>query len=105
MKVFTLALTMFTIANFGYGDIIFYDRFTKVATLLFFVYLYLVSVDQWVRLRSIRLPIAIMASVVAFYFALTVMVELRAHLYDPELVFGNMFIKGIDSFKDWGQHR
>ena len=103
VKVLTMALTMFTIANFGYGDIIFYDRFNKVATLIFFVYLYMASVDHWPRLRGIQFPLAIPVAILAFYFALTVMVELRANLYDPNLVFGNFFRQGADMFKQWGK--
>lgn len=96
MKVLTFAFTLFTVANFGYGDIMFYERFTKCAILMFFSYLYIVSVTQSKQVERSSLILAILTCVVAFYFALTVLVEQRNYLFSATLIFGNFLNYGRD---------
>ncbi len=89
--LFYMFLTLFTISNFGYGDLIFYDRFVKVAVLMLYSYLFVVSVIYNNQIVNGRLLLLLVLIVPLAYAILTPLVEQRAYLFHTELFFGSLF--------------
>ncbi|MDO4510832.1 MAG: hypothetical protein Q4B68_03320 [Bacteroidales bacterium] len=90
-QMFALVLMMIAIANFGYSDYLFYERFTKFATLVAYSYLFLLlanPVNQWV-FKHTSLKIVLMV-IVALSIAI-VLVQQRAIISDINLWLGNYF--------------
>ncbi len=104
--LFTYALTLYTVANFGYGDLIFYDRFYQAAILFFYTYLFAMTFVHADRIKN-KVPIfAIFVIPPMLYAAATQLVEQRQYLFHIDLIFGNFFTdwdgnmqQGIDY--DW----
>lgn len=89
--LFTYALTMFTVANFGYGDLTFYDRFYQVAILFFYTYLFAMSFIHADRINHKVYLISIFVLPAVLYAAATQIVEQRQYLFHLDLIFGNFF--------------
>lgn len=85
-------LTLYTIANFGYSDISFYTRFFKASLIFFYAFLFVLSIENYEKIKGISLIIIFVALVPLLYEIATVLVEQRAHLFNKELFFGNFFI-------------
>lgn len=87
---FILLLT--AICNLLYENIIFFQRFYKMSTVLFFAYLFLVvqkQEQQWIKREySLLIPLAL----VIFYSILTAIVEQRDVLLSSDLWFGNFIL-------------
>ena len=102
----TFAMTLFTIANFGYGDLIFYDRFYQAAMLFFYTYLFSMSIIYADRIKNKVSLIALFVIPPMLYAAATQLVEQRQYIFHLDLIFGNFFTawdgnmqEGIDY--DW----
>ena len=92
MSIFFYSLTIFTLVNFGYTELIFYDRFLKMCVLLIYTFLFMVSYENYEKLKGVSLIIMMISAVPMLFAILTPLVEMRRHLYSPELLFGNFFI-------------
>ncbi len=89
--LFYMFLTLFTIANFGYGDLIFYDRILKAAALMLYSYLFIVSCVYNSQIINGRLLLLLLLMIPLLYAIATPFVEQRAYLYHIELFFGSIF--------------
>lgn len=87
----TFALTLFTIANFGYGDMTFYDRFYQASMLFFYTYLYAMVVIHADRLKNKVYLISIFVLPPMIYAFATPFVEQRAYIFHLDFIFGNFF--------------
>lgn len=87
-----LALTLYTIASFGYGDMIFYGRFLKVGVLAFYTYVYIMAVKSWRHWNKYNIFLLLIAGIPFAYSFFMAFVQLRHFFFYPELVFGNFFI-------------
>ncbi len=85
-------MTLYTIANFGYSDISFYTRFYKASLIFFYAFLFVLSFENYEKIKGISLIIIIVALVPLLYEIATVVVEQRNNLLNKELFFGNFFI-------------
>ena len=85
-------MTLYTIANFGYTDISFYTRFYKASLIFFYAFLFVLSFENYEKIKGISLIIIIVALVPLLYEIATVVVEQRNNLLNKELFFGNFFI-------------
>ena len=92
MSIFFYSLTIFTIVNFGYAELIFYERFLKVAVLLLYTFLFITAYENYDKLKGVSLIIMMISAFPMIFAILTPLVEMRKHLYKPELFFGNFFI-------------
>lgn len=86
------ALTLFTAANFGYVDLIFYSRFFEASILILFSYLYIVSVKNSPKLASKSYLIIILGCMTFLYGIASPMGQVREYIMQPELIFGNFFM-------------
>lgn len=89
--LFYVFLTLFTIANFGYGDLIFYDRILKSAALMLYSYLFIISYVYNDRIVNGRLLLMLLLMLPLAFAILTPLVEQRAYLFHIELFFGSLF--------------
>ena len=87
----TFSLTMFTVANFGYGDMTFYDRFYQAAILVFYTYLFSISVKNANQISHKVYLISIFVVFPMLYAAATQIVEQRQYLFHLDFIFGNFF--------------
>lgn len=91
-KLFYYAVTMFTIANFGYGDITFYTRFLQAAVLAFYSYLFIISVKYKNYTKNWNLTLFFIACIPFIYSLASAFAQIRAYFFHYELLFGNMFM-------------
>ncbi len=89
--LFYVFLTLFTIANFGYGDLIFYDRILKSAALMLYSYLFIISYVYNDRIVNGRLLLMLLLMLPLAFAILTPLVEQRVYLFHIELFFGSLF--------------
>lgn len=87
----TFALTLFTVANFGYGDMTFYDRFYQAAILIFYSYLFAMSVIHADHLKRNVPLISIFVLPPLLYALATQLVEQRSFIFHLDFIFGNFF--------------
>lgn len=90
--LFYMFLTLFTIANFGYGDMTFYERFLKVSSLFLYAYLFLTITCNYAVFKksfSLLLMLVVFPTVLG---VITPLVSQRAYIFHSELFFGNMFM-------------
>ena len=92
--LFGLGLTIITIANFGYGDRVFYERFFKAGVLIFMAAVYAFSVVK--QGRNQNLTLVLFAFGVVAYTMLVAIVQQRNFLFDANLIFGNFFMSDVD---------
>lgn len=103
--LFTFALTTYTVANFGYGDLTFYDRFYQIAVLFFYTYLFALSFIHANRIHHKLYLISIFMLPPMLYAAATQIVEQREFLFHLNLFFGNFFSvwdSTVETVKDFG---
>ena len=93
--LFTMFLTGYTISNFGYGDIIFFDRFMKVSVLMLYTYLFIVITKNYHMVSGYNIIFMIVVFIPLLYSILTPLVSQRALLYHIDLFFGNFFTTGL----------
>ena len=101
------ALTMATFANVEYADITFYDRFFKVAVLLFAIFIFVTAVDNKQLLNGHSAFLIAYSTVVLAFEVVTQFWEVRIGYMHLELWFGNFFMNwhgGFDEFSHakWG---
>ncbi len=92
-KLFFFAMTLFTIANFGYADMTFYTRFTQGSVLAFYCYLYIISVKYKDRLQKYKFSLFLLALIPAIYSISVAFAQVRDYIFHTELIFGNMFME------------
>lgn len=92
LKLFFFAMTIISIANFAYAELIFYDRFMKIGVLMFYAFLFITACQNYEKIKGVSLIIMMLSFVPMFYSALTAIVEMRDHLFYRELWFGNFFV-------------
>ena len=92
-KMFYFAMTLYTIANFGYGDITFYTRFLQAAVLMFYCYLFIISVKNKRAISKYSMTLFIVALLPLGYSVAIALAQIRAYLFHPELIFGNFFME------------
>lgn len=86
------ALTLYTIASFGYGDMIFYGRFLKVGVLIFYTYVYIMAVNTWRNWNRYNIFLFLVAAIPFAYSFFMAFVQLRNFFFHLELVFGNFLV-------------
>lgn len=91
-RLFYLALTLYTIANFGYGDITFYSRFLQASVLLFYAYLYIVSVKNAEKLSRLNITLFVIALLPLAYSIMVALAQIREYFFHVELILGNFFM-------------
>jgi len=89
--LFTYSFTLLTVAHFGYGDLIFYDRFYQAALLIFYTYLFVMSYINYDKIKHKAYLISIFVLPALLYAIATPLVEQRAYLFHLDLIFGNFF--------------
>lgn len=104
-KMFYYAVTLYTIANFGYGDITFYTRFLQASVLMLYSYLFIVCVQNKDVLSRYGMQLLVIALIPLFYSLAIAFVQIRAYFFHPELIFGNFFMdwdgNALDIDYDW----
>lgn len=91
-NLFFMALTLYTVACFGYGDLIFYGRFVKAAVLMLCTYTYIISVQTYKAWQRYNLFMFIFAlGLFVFTFAMS-FTQMRNFLFYPEILFGNFWV-------------
>jgi len=102
----SFALTLLTIANFGYADLVFYDRFYQASILFFYIYLFSMTFIHANRINNKIYLLSIFVLPPMLFAAATQLVEQRQYLFHLDLIFGNFFTdwdgnlqQGIDY--DW----
>lgn len=91
-NLFYFAMTLYTIASFGYGDMIFYGRFLKVGVLVFYTYVYIIAVQTWRNWNKYNIFLFLIAGIPFAYSFFMAFVQLRNFFFYPELIFGNFLI-------------
>ncbi len=86
------ALTIFTIANFGYADMTFYGRFLKAGVLVFYTYIYIMAVKNWKVCNKFNIILLLIAGIPFVYSFFMALVQLRNLFFYPELIFGNFLV-------------
>lgn len=83
-------ILLFSLANFGYVSLTFYDRFFKIALLFLcvFAYMWVMSVQYKLDRRS-QLQLALIAFLPIAYSVITPMIEQRQTLFALKLWFSN----------------
>ena len=90
--MFFFALTIYTVVNFAFAELIFFDRFLKLAVLLFYSFLFITAYQNYDKIKGVSLIIMILSFIPMLFEILTPIVEMREHLFYKELWFGNFFI-------------
>ncbi|MBR5638862.1 MAG: hypothetical protein IKW83_03765 [Muribaculaceae bacterium] len=89
LQIFFFALTIYTFVNFGYAEMILYARFFKIAILMFYTFLFITAYQNYDKIKGVSLIIMILAFVPMVYAILSSVIEMRAHLFEKDLWFGN----------------
>lgn len=92
LQLFFFALTIYTVVNFAFAELIFFDRFLKLAVLLFYSFLFITAYQNYDKIKGVSLILMIIAVMPMSFELLTAIVEMREHLFFKELWFGNFFI-------------
>lgn len=100
LQMFFLALTFYTVVNFGYSELIFFDRFLKIGILLFYSFLFITAYQNYEKIKGVSLIIMIFTFIPLSLEILTPIVEMRSHLFFKELWFGNFFIDWSGGMSD-----
>lgn len=93
LLVFYLSITIWSIANFGFGDITFYQRFFEVAVLSLYVSVFALSATYQKQVKRYRLALTLFLILPVLYAILPTFVQYRALLMQPELFFGSFFME------------
>lgn len=100
LQLFFFALTIYTVVNFAYAELIFFDRFLKLAVLLFYSFLFITAYQNYDKIKGVSLIIMILSVIPMTFELLTAVVEMRSHLFFKELWFGNFFIDWSGGMND-----
>lgn len=92
LQIFFFAMTIYTVVNFAYAELIFYDRFIKIGVLMLYTFLFITACQNYDKFKGVSLIIMILTFIPMFYAMLTQIIEMRSHLSHSELWFGNFFI-------------
>ena len=87
-----LAASLLIFANFEYVDITFYDRFYKIANLIFYTFLTVTAYQNYHLIRRHSVVMIILILLPLCFALATDIVTFRDYLFKPELWFGNFFI-------------
>lgn len=90
--LFYMFLTLYTVVNFCYGDLTFFDRFFQVALVLLYSYLFVVCVKYYDRLTHVNFLLMCMVLIPMAYALISPIIEEREYLFHWELIFGNFFV-------------
>ncbi len=90
--IFYMFLTLFSVANFGYGDMFFYDRMFQVSLLLLWAYVFIMSVKYYSMSNRGNLLLFCILLLPTIFFVITPFVQFRNSVLNPELIFGNFFM-------------
>lgn len=101
LQLFFFAITIYTAVNFAYAELIFYDRFSKIAVLMFYSFLFITAYQNYEKIKGVSLIIMILAFIPMAYAILTPIVEMRNHMFFNELWFGNFFIDWNGGMADY----
>lgn len=88
-----LILIIFAFANFGFADLIFYERVYKIVLLLLYIYLFLflMTVKEEISFRA-KLWISVFSVIPVLYAVATIVVSQREYLWNLQLWFNNFFL-------------
>ena len=90
-KLFGMVLMMLAVSNFGVSDLVFYERFLKLTTLIAYCWLFLALLDP----SNVWLSNHFIIKVILLYFVsisiLIALVQQRMIIMDMALWFGNFF--------------
>ena len=92
LQIFFFAMTVYTVANFAYAELIFFERFLKIAVLFFYCFLFITACQNYEKFKGVSLIIMIISFIPMLYSFLTTLVAMRSHLFYSELWLGNFFI-------------
>ena len=92
LPIFFFAMTIYTVVNFAYAELIFYDRFAKIGVLLLYTFLFITAYQNYEKIKGVSLIIMMLTFIPMLYALLTPIVEMRSYLMQKELWFGNFFI-------------
>lgn len=90
--LFYMFLTILTIANFGYGDMFFYNRMLMVSMLFLWAYVFIMSVKYKDNLSNANLFLSFVMLFPLIFFFITPLIQFRSAVFQPELWFGNFFM-------------
>ncbi len=92
-KLWSFCILILSLANFGYSDLTFFDRFFKIALLLFYIFAYMFTMSEQNKLTiKSQLNIILVLTIPVLYLIITPLVEQRESLLDIKLWFSNLFI-------------
>lgn len=100
LQMFFFAFTIYTVVNFAFAELIFFDRFLKLAVLLFYSFLFITAYQNYEKIKGVSLIIMVLAVIPMTFELLTAVVEMREHLFFKELWFGNFFIDWSGGISD-----
>jgi hypothetical protein len=106
-SLFYMFLTVFTLANFGYGDLYFYERMLKVSLLFLWTYIFIMSVKNYHLIKYKNLFLSFVLLFPVIYLFITPLMQFRKAVFQPELIFGNFFMDwdGNDLNLEYGLKR
>lgn len=90
--LFYMFLTIFTVANFGYGDMFFYNRMTMISLLFLWAYIFIINVKYYPLSKKANLLLSCVLFLPMLFFLITPIVQFRHAILQPELWFGNFFM-------------
>ena len=105
IPVYYMFLTIFTMANFGYADMFFYNRISLVAYVFLWAYIFMMSVKYQAYFQGRTLTFAIILLPLIMYLFLTPIAQVRQYVLHPELLFGNFFMEWDGNALDIDYHR
>lgn len=103
--LFFMFLTLFSVANFGYADMYFYNRFSLMSFLFLWMYVFVVMYSNAALMRRNNLLLVIILILPLIYFFITPITQFRSYILQPELFFGNFFMDWDGNALDIDYHR
>ncbi len=91
LQIFFFAMTIYTFVNFGYAELILYERFFKIGILFLYSFIFITAFQNYDKIKGVSLIIMILAFVPMFYAMLTPIIEYREYIFESDLWFGNFF--------------
>lgn len=90
--IFYMFLTIFTLANFGYGDLHVHNRLLQTSMLFLWSYIFIISVEYGHLMMHRNMLLCVILILPVVYFFITPIFQFRAAILQPELFFGNFFM-------------
>lgn len=92
-KLWGFCILLLSLANFGYSNITFYDRFFKIALLFFYIFAYMFTMAEQNKLTvKMQLNMIFSLTIPVLYLVITPLVEQRESLCHLKLWFSSLFI-------------